>query len=112
MTYLLRLSIIVLAMISWPVLADDDSNRVSLNMRWHDVEFWRSATPQDIQAGLAQGIIDLDARSENGWSPLDFAASYNTNPEVVAALVQAGADVSARYENGLSPLHVAASYNT
>ena len=35
---------------------------------------------------------DLEARDEDGWAPLMFAALANENPEVVLALLEAGAD--------------------
>ena len=46
---------------------------------------------------------DLKARTEDGLTPLHWAARFTDNPAVIAALVDAGADLKARTENGLTP---------
>ena len=42
------------------------------------------------------------------WTPLMFAARYNSNPEVVALLLQAGADINEKDKDGWTPLMFAA----
>ena len=39
---------------------------------------------------------DLEARNEDGFTPLMLAARYNTNPEVLQVLLDAGADATAK----------------
>ncbi len=48
-------------------------------------------TPEGVRAAL-DAEADLEARDEDGWAPLMFAALANENPEVVLALLEAGAD--------------------
>ena len=62
---------------------------------------------QAIKAGA-----DLNARAENGKTPLMYAANYNTNPDVLSVLIKAGADVNLRDGEGSTPLMYAAGFNT
>ena len=70
-----------------------------------------STTPAIVTA-LVKAGADVNARAENGWTPLHAAGTSKT-PAIVTALVKAGADVNARNENGgWTPLHVAAGNST
>ncbi len=73
-------------------------------------EFWKGATPADVQAELAKGS-DPQARDEDGLTPLHWAARHHDSPAVVKALLEAGADLTARDRRGGTPLHWAARYN-
>ena len=66
-----------------------------------------NATLPDVTALLEAGA-DLNARDENGWTPLHTAAAGSKIPGTVTALLEAGADLNAREENGWTPLHLAA----
>ena len=54
---------------------------------------------------------DIEARAENGFTPLHEAAENNEKPEVVALLLERGANIEARYPGGWTPLHQAAGYS-
>ena len=70
------------------------------------------AVKQHIAAGA-----DVNAKSDNGWTPLLYAAlnefpplggPYSGRNETVKLLIAAGADVNAKIDNGGTPLHGAA----
>ncbi len=65
--------------------------------------FWESATPENVQAELANGA-DPNARDKNGWTPLHWAASSNQNPAEIEALLDAGAGPPAKTSNGETAL--------
>ncbi len=75
---------------------------------WNNRAFFKTATLKAVTDCLKNGA-DLHARTENGSTPLHFAAHSNKNPAVIAALVKAGADVNARNVTGWTSLHFAAS---
>ena len=57
---------------------------------WNTVEFFVLATPSEVEGCLDVGAR-VDARDEDGLTPLHFAASLSDNPAVTWALVDAGA---------------------
>ena len=68
-----------------------------------DVEFWREATVEDVRGAVAGGA-DVNARSDDGTTPLHYAAQWGEAPGVVEALLAGGANVHARdKENGGTP---------
>ena len=66
---------------------------------------------EGVVALISEGA-EVNARLENGATPLIVAAQMNTNPEVITVLLTAGAEVNARDEDGWTPLMVAAGKNT
>src|SRR5271154_3733169 len=70
----------------------------------------KSGTPAQITADIQSGA-DVNAKDNNGYSPLMFAADHNSNTDVIKALINAGADVNAKDNGGFTPLIFAASYN-
>ena len=50
-----------------------------------------TGTPKEIQSALVNGA-DINARDEDGWTPLMLAALASENPEVITVLLEAGAD--------------------
>jgi len=69
-----------------------------------------SGNNKHLEALIGIGM-DINRANEAGYTPLMFAAAYNT-PEVVGFLVGQGADISAQaYIQDLTPLHVAALFN-
>ncbi len=57
---------------------------------------------------LTRGV---GAFGHSGLTPLETAAEFNTNPDVLATLIQAGADPNSKAKRGLTPLHLAARRN-
>ena len=74
-----------------------------------DENWWPTATASDVQAELDAGA-DVNARTENGYTPLHWAAWKNA--ETTEALITAGVDVNARAEGGRTPLLSAAILGT
>ena len=56
-----------------------------------------------MAAALLDGGADPDARDQNGFAPLHWAAAFADNPAVVAALLDGGADGNARDHAGWTP---------
>ena len=57
--------------------------------------WWKTVTPETIADYVAKGA-DVNAKDENGWTPLHVAGGFNQNPAVIKALVRLGADVNAK----------------
>ncbi len=66
-----------------------------------------------IRVVIGEGA-DVNARGgRNGYTPLMYAASTSTTPEIVMVLLEAGARIEAREnEYGLTPLMIAAGLST
>ena len=72
---------------------------------WNTIDFFEIATVAAVTAHLNSGA-DVNARDQCGYTPLHFAAAFNSNPAVVKTLLNAGADLQAAdYEWGATPLH-------
>ena len=48
----------------------------------------------------------MNAKDDNGWTPLHFAVYYG-HKEIVELLIAKGAEVNAKDKNGWTPLHLA-----
>ena len=76
-----------------------------------DLEFWKTATLEDITAAIESGA-DVNARNAEGQeAPLHWAAVLPTT-EVAALLLQNGAELQAQDVIGLTPLHRAAGHGS
>ena len=75
-----------------------------------DSNWWKTATVADVQKEIKNGA-DVNARTEDGLTPLMLAARDNRTPEVTLALIKNGADMNARAEYGDTPLMIAAGFN-
>ena len=73
-------------------------------------EFVKTATPEEIREAINSGA-DVNARDEDGWTALMYAAYSNGNPDVINVLLDAGADIKARDDIGMTPLVYAARSN-
>ena len=81
---------------------DTDDDRVR-----RGAEDLRKRSLQITQLLLDTGA-QVDARDENGNTPLTVAAKGNVRPEIIQLLIEKGAKVNARNKDGWTPLMIAA----
>ncbi|MCL1940944.1 MAG: ankyrin repeat domain-containing protein [Synergistaceae bacterium] len=74
------------------------------------IQLCREGTTQQIEAAIEAGA-DVNARMNDGLTPLISAVKDNNDPEVLNLLIQKGADVSMKNNDGLTPLMLAAQSN-
>ena len=67
----------------------------------------RNPDLENIQTILDSGLVDLNAKGYNGWTPLHYAARWN-HLEIAKLLISSGADLEAKDNGGITPLHLAA----
>jgi ankyrin repeat protein len=60
------------------------------------IDLCKNGSPAEVQSAIEDGA-DVNARDNNGWTPLMFAAWNNSNADVVETLIKNGADVNARH---------------
>ncbi|MDR1740449.1 MAG: ankyrin repeat domain-containing protein [Synergistaceae bacterium] len=60
-------------------------------------------TPKEVRKAIDAGV-DVNAKDEDGLTPLMYAVRDSGDPEVVSALLKAGADVNAKDNTGRTPL--------
>jgi len=77
---------------------------------WNSSGFFEKATAADVKICLAAGA-DVNARTQDGWTPLLVAAAHGT-ADTIAALMESGADMEVRTGEVWTPLHVAARFGT
>ena len=70
-----------------------------------DADAWKDATVIDVALCLV--VTDVNARDEDGYTPLHRAARWTENPEVIIALLDAGADGTAVNHDGETPFDLA-----
>ena len=75
---------------------------------WLSTDFWLSVDLEKVHSELRCGA-DIEAKDDDGWTPLHFAAAFNKNPAVIQALLDAGADIEAKSDRSVTPLHLAAN---
>ena len=83
--------------LAYPATATDCDN-------WN-TEAFAGASIEIVRGCLSAGA-NPNARAENGWTPLHYAAMFSDHPEVVGALLEAGADPNVRAWHGVTPFHV------
>ena len=71
---------------------------------------WFNPSLAEVEVLLKAGA-DVNAKQDDGWSPLHVAAAFNPSPAVLEVLLKAGADVNAKDKDGETPLHFAAALN-
>ena len=77
---------------------------------WNTEVFFQRAGVADISRCLKVGA-KVNARDEDGSTPLHIAVLLRKTPAVVAALLDVGAYPNARDEDGSTPLHHAAAHS-
>ena len=70
------------------------------------IELCKSGTAQQVAEAIKAGA-DVNAKDNDGWTALMFAAVLNKNPEVITALIKAGADINAKANGGETALDFA-----
>ncbi|MCL2010843.1 MAG: ankyrin repeat domain-containing protein, partial [Synergistaceae bacterium] len=75
------------------------------------IELCKSGTSEDIAAAIGNGA-NVNARDQDGQTPLMIVVQRKTTPEFASFLIQNGANVNARAQNGRTALMLAAGYNT
>ena len=76
---------------------------------WNTEDFFQIARVADVSRCLKTQKVN--ARDEDGRTPLHWAAAHSTTPAVVKALLDAGAELSARDKDRATPLDLAARYS-
>ena len=66
----------------------------------------------EVVTALLEAGADLEARTDDGHTPLHFAAREAERAEGLAVLIEAGADLEARNKYGWTSLNWAASFGT
>ncbi len=69
-----------------------------------------SGTPEGVKRAIEAGA-EVNAKNDNGQTPLMLAIALNQNPEIIKMLLSAGANVNAKDKNGKTPLVYAATFN-
>ena len=66
---------------------------------WNTIDFFEIATVADVTACLDAGA-DPNARDQLGYTPLHFAAAFNSDPAVVKTLIKPEQSCRHRITNG------------
>ena len=61
----------------------------------------KTGTLDEIVTAIEEGV-DVNEKTEAGYTPLMFAAGLNPDPEVTLALIAAGADVNMCSDKGFT----------
>lgn len=66
---------------------------------------------QEIQDCILRHNANINAMDESGRTPLNVAAGFNPDPQVVEILLDAGADINETNNEGHTPLMFATAFN-
>jgi len=91
---------------------ENKTDLINIGWGWLSENFWKSATPKDVQALIDSGAEVNSQTTNEGKAPLHFAAKHNKDAAVVKLLLDKGANVEARDKFKITPLNLAASFNT
>ena len=79
---------------------------------FHSRVFWENAQVEQVQKHIDAGI-DVNQPTEDGLTPLSFAAMKNSNPAVIEVLIKAGAVIDPlEAPFGWTPLFLASMSNS
>jgi len=73
--------------------------------------FWQAikeGTIQDVRYYIEKEKVDVNAKDQDGMTPLHLAVVFNSDVEVMKYLIEKGADVNAKSNTGWTPFHIAA----
>lgn len=87
-------------------MIDEETARAQAQAELLTAAFWAEATPETVREIVAEGL-DLNARDENGWAPIMWAARTSTDPELVETLT-AYADFLIEADDGTTVISLVA----
>ena len=107
---------ILLVRIGYNVFSPDVPSVVSSVVKlpcskWNTKDFFETATVADVTRCLKSGS-NIEAKNENGSTPLHIAVEYSKSTDVLKFLIDGGANIEAKNKYGRTPLHTAAYKNT
>lgn len=77
-------------------------------MEEHEIEALRVSGTPELVALLLDRSADIEARDQDGKTPLHYAAAISKTPKSTALLLDRGANIGARDKSEWTPLHHAA----
>jgi ankyrin repeat protein len=84
--------------------------RYSIAMRQVDQDLFDACEDGDLEKAkrLIEKGADINAKDNDGWTPLHYACGHNGNKAITSLLLENGANVDVKdYFNGWTPLHYA-----
>lgn len=72
-------------------MSNDNANANFLNADW-----WKTATIEDVKAEIANGA-DVNTQSTDLLRPIEYAARYAEDPEIIKTLTDAGAKLEKKH---------------
>lgn len=72
---------------------------------WLTEDYWETVTVEEVKDCLKAGALPNARDVSTGRTPLNLAARFNGDRDVIKALLKAGADPNLKDYKGLTPLH-------